>query len=102
MAASYSLMANDDLNFLKHMNKADYKKFREIMIHVILATDMTKHFADLGKFKSRLTSSDFKPDGNDKMLCLDMTIHLADISNTTKTWGSCKKWIDLLFDEFFA
>lgn len=83
------------------MNKGDYKKFRDILIHVILATDMTKHFTDLGKFKSRLTSPDFKPEGNDKMLCLDMTIHLADISNTTKTWRNCKIWIDLLFDEFF-
>lgn len=94
-------MAIDEFNILKYFSQVDYKKFREVMIHVILATDMTKHFADLGKFKSRLASGDFKPEGNDKLLCLDMSIHLADISNTTKSWHACKKWIDLLFEEFF-
>lgn len=102
VAASYSILANDDFNFLKHLNNVDFKKFREIMIHVILSTDMAKHFADLGKFKSRLNAPDFKPDSTDKMLCLDMSIHLADISNTTKSWSTCKRWIDLLFDEFFS
>lgn len=75
--------------------------FREIFIHVILSTDMAKHFADLGKFKSRQVAEDFAPTGNDKMLCLDMTIHLADISNTSKKWHIGKKWVDLLFEEFF-
>ena len=83
-------MAHEEYNILEKFNKEDFKKLREIMIHVILATDMSKHFADLGKFKSRLAAEDFKPEGNDKMLCLDMTIHLADISNTSKPWPICK------------
>jgi hypothetical protein len=31
-----------------------------------------------------------------------MMFHLADISNGTKSWGTCRRWTDLLFEEFFA
>mmetsp|Transcript_42214 Transcript_42214/g.57396 ORF Transcript_42214/g.57396 Transcript_42214/m.57396 type:complete len:82 (+) Transcript_42214:193-438(+) len=31
-----------------------------------------------------------------------MMFHLADISNPTKPWDTCKLWTDLLFLEFFA
>lgn len=30
-----------------------------------------------------------------------LLFHLADISNSTKPWEVCQKWIDLLFIEFF-
>lgn len=32
---------------------------------------------------------------------MSVIIHLADISNPTKPWRLCYKWIDLLFLEFF-
>lgn len=32
---------------------------------------------------------------------MSLIIHLADISNPTKPWRLCYKWIDLLFLEFF-
>lgn len=102
VAASFALMQLEEYNFLSEFSKEDYKRFREVMIHVILATDMSKHFADLGKLKARVAADDFSPSSNDKMLCLDMAIHLADISNTTKKWHLCKIWIDLLFEEFFT
>ena len=34
-------------------------------------------------------------------MVLELVIHLADISNPTKPWRLCYKWIDLLFLEFF-
>lgn len=35
---------------------------------MVLATDMSKHFADLGTFKQRSTSDTFQPDDKDKLL----------------------------------
>ena len=71
------------------------------MIGNVLATDMAKHFAELGKFKSRLLSEDFDASGNDKEITINILFHLADISNSTKQWDICKKWVDLLFVEYF-
>ena len=45
---------------------------------------MSQHFIDIAKLKSRTSSKDFAPKDNDKQLCLDITLHIADISNTTK------------------
>lgn len=54
VASTFSLIKQDKYNIFKNFEKADYKKVRKTMINCILATDMSKHFADLGKFKSRV------------------------------------------------
>lgn len=59
------------------------------MIGCILNTDMSKHFSEVGKFKTRMGSLDFDPSGIDKDLVLFMMFHLADISNATKPWDLC-------------
>jgi len=62
---------------------------------------MQKHFSEMGKFKPRVTAEDFDPKGSDKDATIHMLFHLADISNSAKPWHLCKRWIDLLFVEFF-
>lgn len=69
---------------------------------MVLATDMSKHFADLGKFKNRVANKGFDPTDSDKMECMNMGIHMADISNPSKQWGISLTWVELLFEEFFA
>lgn len=59
------------------------------MIGNILATDMSKHFADLGKFKSRIISPDFDPATTDKDLTMHTVFHLCDISNPAKKFNIC-------------
>ena len=71
------------------------------MIGCILETDMSKHFSDQSKFKSRITSWDFDPAGNDKEICVNLMFHYADISNPSKRFKIFKRWTDLLFEEFF-
>jgi len=36
------------------------------------------------------------------MMTVKLFFHLADISNTVKSWQICKDWTDLLYVEFFA
>ena len=72
-----------------------------MMISLVLATDMSKHFSELGKLKARLASADFDPKTVDKDITRTTMFHLADISNGTKPWEICQKWTDLLFNEFF-
>lgn len=71
------------------------------MVHMVLATDMSKHFGDLGTFRQRVASENFEPDDKDKLLCMGVGIHLADISNPTKPWELTLEWTELLFEEFF-
>jgi hypothetical protein len=52
----FSLALNGKINIFQHLSNDDYKLFREIVINMILATDMSKHFIDISKLKSRLSS----------------------------------------------
>lgn len=64
---------------------------------MILATDMSKHFADINKFKTLSVSSEFDPTDKDKVFCLMMALHLSDISHAGKAWNICQKWTDKIF-----
>lgn len=101
VASSYAAMQELNHNIYESLSKEDYKRSRVVMIGSILGTDMSKHFGELGKFKTRITSEEFQPLGSDKDLVLFQMFHLADISNATKPWNLCLKWTDLLFVEFF-
>jgi hypothetical protein len=102
IALTFDLMTTtEELNILKNMDKKQWKRMREMMISMVISTDMSKHFPDMENWKKRLTSHDFESTGKDKMLCMSEAVHLADISNPTKPWFVCYKWIELLFIEFY-
>ena len=89
VASSFALMQDKSYNITEGFQKDDYKRFRSVMINCILGTDMSKHFSELGKFKTRLSSAEFSPTTIDKDMSLALVFHLADISNATKPWDIC-------------
>lgn len=101
IASTFAVMTDPKFNILDKLSKEDFKRSRKVMIDCVLSTDMAKHFAELGKFKSRVGAEDFDVKAGDKEICLHMLFHLADISNATKPWDVCLNWTELLFIEFF-
>ena len=85
------MQSSPHLNIFDALGTEDYKRIRELMITLVLNTDMAKHFGDVGKFKGRIQAEDFDPQENvkDKDLVLTMAFHLGDISNTLKKWHLC-------------
>lgn len=104
IAAAFALMNAEEQNNWMHKFKTDdFKRMRKLMIDVVFATDMSKHFGEVGQFKSLIANGDFKPNqGTDKQLLIKMIFHMSDISNPTKDFKLCRLWTDLLFVEFFA
>ena len=68
VASSFSLMNMENYNIFSKLNNDDRKSIRKRMIHMVLSTDMSKHFTDLGVFKQRLSSETFSPEDKDKLL----------------------------------
>ena len=103
VASTFAVLAQEEFNILKKFERPEYKKFRQKMINLILATDMSKHFGEQGKFKSRITAEDFNLETNqsDRDLCMSVMFHLADISNPAKKFEISHKWTELLYVEFF-
>ena len=61
IAASFMAMQEPGHNILEHFGKDEYKRARAVMVGSVLATDMSKHFSELGKFKARIGAQDYDP-----------------------------------------
>ncbi|KAJ3034088.1 High affinity cAMP-specific and IBMX-insensitive 3',5'-cyclic phosphodiesterase 9A [Rhizophlyctis rosea] len=128
-----------DLNKFKHwilsphnifadFTAEEYEEIRKIIIRLILATDMAKHFEYLSKFRSKLTAS--TPHSNattptilpiinshssvpqappalslqhpeNRLVVLEMGMKCADLANPSKTFALSSKWTEVIMEEFF-
>lgn len=101
---------------LDHLEKDEFKLIRRRFIDSILATDMATHFKQLGNLKAKIELFDiengknidkFRTDDVNKkyenqQAILNLCIHAADVSNPAKPFVVYKKWVDLVFQEFFT
>lgn len=101
VAKCFFTLREDKFNFLSALSKPDLKLFRERLIGMILGTDNSVHFTNLGKLKGRLGSKEFDPVNSDKNMCLEALLHAADISNPFKPYEIYEKWTHRVLDEFF-
>lgn len=107
IASAFSvLMAPDnDRNFLSELPKEDFKNLREIVIELVLATDLqTQHFAMLSMFKNKISVTEtFDPESKreDRLLLWKMMIKCADLSNPTKRMDLYSQWTSRILEEFF-
>lgn len=56
VASTFELLKDTQYNIFENASKADYKSIREKMIALVLATDMSQHFAELGLMKTRIAA----------------------------------------------
>lgn len=94
-------MQEPELSIFGSFSVENYKKVRERIISMVLATDMTCHFSELAKLKGRLAVSEFDLKEKDKHACMDQIIHAADISNPIKPFNVYFQWTERVLEEFF-
>ncbi|XP_022111767.1 calcium/calmodulin-dependent 3',5'-cyclic nucleotide phosphodiesterase 1A-like isoform X3 [Acanthaster planci] len=99
ISSSFRLMKEDDKNFLVNVNKEDYTELRNLVIDMVLATDMSYHFQQLKQVKSMISVADSST--LDKPKAMALALHCADISHPAKDWTLHHKWTTLLMHEFF-
>lgn len=105
VAQSFLVMKNPEFNILGKLSTEDFKYSREMMIQMVLATDMAKHFEDVALFKANI----LPPVGEelmiknvaDKKLLLKMILHTCDVSNPAKERETMLRWTDRVVEEFF-
>lgn len=61
VASSFKLLKNKELDIFQELDKDDFKTIRKKMIGLVLATDMSHHFREMGKYKPRISAPDFDP-----------------------------------------
>ncbi|KAJ3415184.1 Calcium/calmodulin-dependent 3',5'-cyclic nucleotide phosphodiesterase 1B [Chytridiales sp. JEL 0842] len=102
LATAFSLIMEEENNFMKDFTKGEFKATRETVIDMVLATDLSQHFSIVSMFKSKV-AQDFDPFDRreDRILLMKMMMKLSDVSNPSKEWPIYYKWCNLILQEFW-
>lgn len=71
---------------------------------MVLTTDMAKHFEDINKLQALTSDAEFlaaERTEDDRIFLTSAAVHMADLSNPTKSWLISFKWGILVYEEFF-
>ena len=102
VASAFSLTLQEDKDLFVELNQADYKHIREVMIEMVLSTDIAQHFTLLSKFRTKFIDSRFDGKNEDRILALSQLLHASDISNPSRPWPLCFQWASLVMEEFWV
>jgi hypothetical protein len=100
---AYQAMHDETCNILAAMPVPDRAAMRAMVVSMVLATDVAKHFHEYGLLKARLQDKAF-PDREkpaDKELVLNCLVHACDIGNPSKNIDVTVEWTALVMTEFF-
>ncbi|CRK86262.1 CLUMA_CG000166, isoform A [Clunio marinus] len=106
-ATTFRLTLSDDkINIFKNLDRDMYKLARSVIIDMILATEMTRHFEHLAKFVSvfgnDVENKDVPNDEDNQMLIRRMLIKCSDVNNPTRPLKFCVEWARRIAEEYFT
>ena len=111
LSEAFQVLQEPDNNFVQHFSKPRYRSFREKVIELVLATDMTRHFEilneSIGDFQVKETSpppSFLKTPRNEHRLRLNslkIAMKAADLGHCAVTNKLHRRWVAALEEEFF-
>ena len=102
VASAFALTLQEDKDLFVEQSKEDYRHMRELMIEMVLGTDIAQHFTILSKFRAKFTDAQGEITTEDRTLALVLLLHAADISNPSRPWVLCQRWTGLVMQEFWA
>ncbi|KAJ8019550.1 Calcium/calmodulin-dependent 3',5'-cyclic nucleotide phosphodiesterase 1C [Holothuria leucospilota] len=97
VSSTFRLIKEEDKNILANVSNDEFKELRNLIIEMVLATDMSYHFQQIKQMKSMIGTAE----SIEKVKALSMVLHCADISHAAKEWKLHSKWTQLLMQEFF-
>ena len=98
----FRILREDDSDVFADVPADDTMIIRKLIIEMVLETDMSKHFASVGRFRSRSK----KPGINyskqeDKFFCLAFALKCADAGYSAKSLDIHVEWTERAAEEFF-
>eukprot|EP01053_Blabericola_migrator_P000171 Blabericola_migrator_1__170@NODE_1044_length_5617_cov_59_730991_g269_i1_p2_GENE_NODE_1044_length_5617_cov_59_730991_g269_i1NODE_1044_length_5617_cov_59_730991_g269_i1_p2_ORF_typecomplete_len393_score55_02PDEase_I/PF00233_19/8_9e42HemS/PF05171_12/0_2_NODE_1044_length_5617_cov_59_730991_g269_i11001278 len=99
----YTLLRSENCNVLFPFTTEVFREIRELIIKLILATDMKAHFQQLSRFKVRRSDPSFSPYNNkeDLKILLEMCIKVGDLASSACTWIVHRDWCFRVVEEFY-
>eukprot|EP00301_Raphidiophrys_heterophryoidea_P027740 c9802_g1_i1.p1 GENE.c9802_g1_i1~~c9802_g1_i1.p1 ORF type:complete len:883 (-),score=221.02 c9802_g1_i1:319-2838(-) len=85
---------------LDNLSEDDYRQFRAFAVDMVLHTDMAKHFELIGRMEAHEHTGYDTGNQDHVKLILQVLLHMADVSNPSKSWTLYSQWIDAVMTEF--
>ncbi|OMJ70148.1 hypothetical protein SteCoe_31946 [Stentor coeruleus] len=98
----FSFLQISDSNILSDFTIDKYQQIRKIIIDMILATDMGKHFDLISYMKNKYSEDVDFANGDTRGDLLKIFIKAADVGHAAKCIELHEKWCKLVLEEFFA
>jgi hypothetical protein len=101
-SSAFQLMQMDEFNFMESFSRVDMRRFRTLVISMVLHTDMEHHFALLTKLKNRMSvKPDWSVDEADIAIVMQLVLKCADLSHLTYAFPLHQEWVNCLQEELF-
>lgn len=102
ITVSIRILEQNSSNIFENLDHEQMRKVWNLMILLILATDMSQHFNMIKKLNDLIDANDFDLSVEEnRELSLQLIMKTADISNVSRPFELANKWVDILNEEFF-
>eukprot|EP00002_Diphylleia_rotans_P004717 TRINITY_DN1360_c0_g1_i1.p1 TRINITY_DN1360_c0_g1~~TRINITY_DN1360_c0_g1_i1.p1 ORF type:complete len:404 (-),score=93.37 TRINITY_DN1360_c0_g1_i1:266-1477(-) len=100
-STGFRVMKDAKTSILENMSKQERKTLRNLVIDLVLGTDLSQHFDIVGKFKSMLEAEDLRTSKEKLPMILKIVVKCADVSNPAKPDYIYTAWVDRIMTEFY-
>ncbi|KAG9397391.1 3'5'-cyclic nucleotide phosphodiesterase [Carpediemonas membranifera] len=103
IACVFQIMAQPEYQLIE--DKATRMAFRQMVISIVMATDMARHNIEVTNFKEKLASGAFTApitEAEDRLLLMNLIMKAADVSNPARPRPVYLAWTERVVTEFFV
>ncbi|TPX75282.1 hypothetical protein CcCBS67573_g03449 [Chytriomyces confervae] len=102
-AHMFTTTLESESNIFSGFTVEEFEEMRRIVIKLIVATDMGKHFEIMSKFQTKMAATGFaKLDTQEnRLLVLEIALKCSDLSNPSKPQDIAVQWSFCIMEEFY-
>ncbi|KAL4154812.1 hypothetical protein PRNP1_006928 [Phytophthora ramorum] len=101
IAELYRILSHDAFDVFSHMAAPERAESRKIIIGMILATDLARHFQRISVLKTKKFAMIEEAQGLELSLLMETMLMLADLGHTAKPFEYHQSWAERISEEFF-
>uniref|UniRef100_K3WU70 Phosphodiesterase n=1 Tax=Globisporangium ultimum (strain ATCC 200006 / CBS 805.95 / DAOM BR144) TaxID=431595 RepID=K3WU70_GLOUD len=101
IAELYRILSHGKFDIFSHMTLPVRIEIRKLLIQMILATDLSRHFTHVSKLKSKKFAISEETKGLEVTLIMETLLMLADLGHTVKPFAYHQVWANRISEEFF-
>ena len=98
----FKILAKEDNNILKEITGEKLLQIRKLIIEMILATDMGKHFDLVSYIRAKYSEKTEFSNGDTRSDLFKIIIKAADVGHAAKSIDLHQRWCSLVIEEFYA